>query len=235
VSGDADKAKEFYGKLFGWETEVFSTGGVDYPMITAGGQQHGGFGPAQGGAPPHWFGHVLVDDVDAAADRAKGAGGTVLAGPMDIPDIGRFAILQDPQGAVFSVFGSSSQAVLPEGVFVWDELVTTDIEAAKRFYGEVVGWSSSEMEMPGGPGSYTIFSSGEQQAAGGMPRPPQMDAPPHWMIYVGSNDVDAHTKKAKELGAQVYMEPFDVPTVGRLSVVADPTGAVFGIFQGEPS
>jgi predicted enzyme related to lactoylglutathione lyase len=235
VSGDPAEGQDFYGKLFGWETEVFKPGEIDYPMITANGQTHGGFGPAQGGAPPHWLGHVLVDDVDAAAERARGAGGTVLSEPMDIPDVGRFAVLRDPQGAVFSVFAAKGEATVPEGVFVWDELVTTDIEGAKRFYGDVVGWSSTDMDNPNGQGSYTIFGTGEQQRAGAMQRPQGVDAPPHWMLYVGSADVDADAKKAKGLGAQVYMEPFDVPTVGRLAILADPTGAAFGLFRPEQS
>lgn len=233
-SNDPDKARSFYNELFGWESDVVQIQGFEYPMIKANDQTHGGFGPAQGGAPPHWLGHVLVDDADAAAERAKGAGGTVITGPMDIPNVGRFAVIQDPQGAVFSVFASAGEPQTPEGVFVWNELVTTDIDTAKRFYGEVVGWSAKDMDNPGDtPGAYTVFLNGEEQRGGAYPRPPEMDAPPHWMLYVGSSDVDSDTKKAKKLGAQVYMEPFDVPTVGRLSIIADPTGAVFGIFQFE--
>src|SRR5438046_2533231 len=104
VSNDPSKAKEFYTSLFGWGTEVFKPGEIDYPMIIVDGQGHGGFGPAQGGAPPHWYGHVYVEDVDEAARRAEAAGGTILAGPMDIPEVGRFAAVRDPQGAAFSLF-----------------------------------------------------------------------------------------------------------------------------------
>ncbi len=231
TSGDSAKAQDFYTRLLGWELEVWKPGEMDYPMIAKGGQMHGGFGPAQGGSPASWMGHILVDDVDAAVKRATGAGGNVLNEAMDIPEVGRFAVLRDPQGAVFSVFAPQGEAQVPEGVFVWDELMTTDVDAAKRFYGEVVGWSSSDMDMPGGPGSYTMFSAGEQQAAGAMARPEGMDAPPHWMLYLGSADVDTDTKKAKELGAQVYREPWDVPTVGRLAILADPTGAAFGLYH----
>src|SRR5438045_2534359 len=84
----ADAAKRFYAELLGWDVEVWKPGEMDYPMISAKGSQHGGFGPAQGGAPSHWVGHVVVDDVSAAGKRAQGAGGTIVAGPMDIPEVG---------------------------------------------------------------------------------------------------------------------------------------------------
>src|SRR5919109_1607607 len=132
VSSDPAKAQEFYSSLFGWTTEVFKPGEIDYPMIIANGQGHGGFGPAQGGAPPHWMGHVYVEDVDDAAKRAESAGGTVLAGPMDIPDVGRFAAVRDPQGALLSLFTPNDPNMpVGEGVFVWDELITSDVEGAK--------------------------------------------------------------------------------------------------------
>ena len=111
-----------------------------------------------------------MDDVDAAAGRVEAAGGSIVSPPMDIPDIGRWAVVADPQGAVFSLYASAGELEPAEGVFVWDELMTTDIEAAKRFYAEVVGWEAREMDM-GPNGFYTIFSSGGADRAGGMPRP----------------------------------------------------------------
>src|SRR5207248_3467066 len=135
---------------FGWEIEIFKPGELDYSAISVGGKGHGGFGQAQGGAPPHWMGHVYVEDTDAAAERATSAGGTVLAGPMGIPDVGRFAAIRDPQGAVFSLFTPNDPNMeTGAGVFVWDELATSDVEGAKRFYGEVVGWTTSDTDMGG--------------------------------------------------------------------------------------
>ena len=107
ISGDTEKAVSFYTELFGWETQVWKPGEMDYPMINAGGQMHGGFGPAQGGAPPHWIGHVLVEDVDETGTHAESAGGKILAGPMDIPEVGRMVVIADPQGAVLSAFSSA--------------------------------------------------------------------------------------------------------------------------------
>src|SRR4051812_14870643 len=88
VSNDPAKAQAFYNELLGWTSEIFKPGELDYPAIIANGQGHGGFGQAQGGAPPHWMGHVHVPDADSAAKSVEAAGGTVLAGPMDIPDVG---------------------------------------------------------------------------------------------------------------------------------------------------
>jgi hypothetical protein len=141
------------------------------------------------------------------------------------------AVVADPQGAVLSLFASADDPPVSEGVFVWDELLTTDIEKAKSFYGEVIGWESRDAEM--GEGNvYTLFSSGGTDRAGGMPIPPQAQGtPPNWMTYIGTDDVDAAVEKAKKLGATVMMEAFDVPTVGRLAIVADPTGAVFGLYK----
>jgi uncharacterized protein len=234
VSGDPEAARRFYTELFGWDYDMFDAGEWQYPMIKANGTTHGGFGPTQGDAPPHWLGHVYVDDVDAAAGRVEAAGGSIVAPAMDIPDVGRMVVIADPQGAVVSLYHSVSDDFEPaEGVFVWDELLTTDVEGAKRFYGEVVGWETRDMDM--GPGGmYTLFSSGGADRAGCMARPEGAEnIPPYWGTYLGTDDVDATAAKAKELGASFLMEPFDVQTVGRLAIFADPTGAVIGLFHPE--
>jgi hypothetical protein len=235
TSADPEAARRFYADLLGWDFEVWKAGEWDYPMIKVNDTTHGGFGPAQGGAPPHWLGHILVDDVDAAAERVTGAGGTIVAPPMDIPEVGRMVVVTDPQGAVVSLYRSVSSEFEPsEGVFVWDELVTTDVEAAKGFYGEVVGWEAHDVDM-GNNFVYTLFRSGGADRAGCMPQPKEAEgAPAAWLTYLGSDDVDATLAKAKSLGATtVYMEPTDVPTVGRLAVFADPAGAVIGLFDPE--
>ncbi len=230
-SADVERAKAFYTQLLGWETETWKPGEMDYPMIKVGDQMHGGFGPAQGGAPSHWLGHVLVDDVDAAVARAESAGGRTLAGPMDIPDVGRMAVLADPQGAVFSVFAPLGEAPSSEGAFLWDELLTTDVEGAKGFYGEVVGWTTNDMDM-GEMGTYTLFRrAGDVDSAGCMTMPPGVEAPPHWLTYLATDDVDGTVRRAKELGGNALNEGMDIPNVGRIAVLQDPTGAAFGIFK----
>jgi uncharacterized protein len=229
-STDVKKAASFYTELFGWETEVWKPGEIDYPMIKAGGQMHGGFGNTEGSAPSHWLGHVRVENADEAAERAGRAGGKVLAGPFDIPEIGRMAVIADPQGATLSAYASASDEPASAGTFVWDELVTTDPKAAKRFYTEVFGWTTRDMDM-GPSGTYTIFQHNDVDVAGAMQRPEGMDAPPHWLPYIGTDDVDKTAARAKELGGTVFKEAFDVPTVGRIAIVQDPVGAVFGLFK----
>jgi predicted enzyme related to lactoylglutathione lyase len=230
-STDVEKARNFYTELLGWELEVYKPGEIDYAMIKVGDQMHGGFGTAQGDTPSQWLGHILVEDVDETTRRAEAAGGRIVDGPMDMPEIGRFAQIADPQGAVFSVYAPEGAAPISEGTFVWDELITSDVDGSNSFYTEVLGWTARDMEM-GGAGTYTIFQrAGEVDVAGCMAAPEGMQGPPHWLPYVATNDVDATAANAKELGATAFVEGVDIPNVGRIAVLQDPVGAVFGLFR----
>lgn len=228
MSGDPAAAGSFYTDLLGWELEIWKAGEFDYPMIKTSGQTHGGFGPAQGGAPPHWLGHILVEDVDEAILRVEAAGGKTVAPAMDIPEVGRMVVISDPQGAVVSLFTPAGDPPTSEGAFAWDELLTDDVEGAKAFYSEVVGWTASDMDM-GSAGTYTIFSTGDTQRAGCMKRPEGIPAS-HWLTYIGTTDIDATIAKAEKLGATKHMGPTEVG-VGKVAVIGDPTGAAFGLFQ----
>jgi len=202
-------------------------------MISSGGQNHGGFGKAMEGAPPpHWLGHIRVENVDETIEKAKSAGGKLAAGPFEMGEVGRIAIVTDPQGAFVSAYQPASEGPGSEGVFVWDELGTTDVDGAQRFYGEVFGWTTSDM----GPeyGGYRIFQRGETRV-GGLMTLPDDSMPAHWQPYVAVDDADGTTAKAKELGGSALMEPMDVPNVGRTAVLRDPQGAVFGIIKPEPA
>ena len=233
VSDDPGQAQSFYTQLFGWGTEVFKPGEIDYTMISSGGSTHGGFGKAMEGAPPpHWLSHVAVENLDETIEKAKSAGGKVAAGPFDMEDVGRMAILVDPQGAYISAYQSHGDGSGAAGLFVWDELGTTDADGAQRFYEAVFGWTTKDMGEDFG--GYRIFQRGEEQVAGLM-KNPDPSIPAMWTPYVGVEDTDATCKKATELGAQVIVEPMDVPTVGRFAILKDPQGAVFGIIKGEPA
>jgi predicted enzyme related to lactoylglutathione lyase len=232
VSSDPKQAQDFYTELFGWGTEAFKPGEVDYTMISSGGQSHGGFSKAMEGAPPpHWLSHVRVEDLDATVEKAKNAGGKLAAGPFDMEEVGRMAIIGDPQGAYISAYQPHDEGPTPVGVFVWDELGTTDVDAAQRFYEDVFGWTTDD---PGPEyGGYKIFNRGDRGVAGLMTNP-DASIPPHWQPYVAVDDPDATAAKAKELGATVLAEPMDVPKVGRIAVLSDPQGATFGIIKPEP-
>jgi uncharacterized protein len=229
-SPDPAKARQFYSALFDWEFDTFDAGGMDYEMIRVNDQLHGGFGSPPGNPPPHWMGSVLVTDVDEALERAKNNGGTILAEPMDIPNVGRLAVIADPQGAVVAAFSPQGDPPVNEGVFVWDELLTTDVDEAKRFYGEVFGWTSRDMPM--GDSTYTIFMRAGDVDVGGLMKRPDERIPPNWTTYIGTENVDATVKRANELGATTINGPMDIPGQGRFAIITDPTGAVFGAWQG---
>ena len=232
VSSNPEQAQDFYTQLFGWETEVFKPGEADYAMISSGGQNHGGFGKAlEGAPPPHWLGHVAVENLEETIEKAKSAGGRLAAGPFEMSKVGRMAIIADPQGAHVSLYEPEGDGPAPEDVFVWDELGTTDADGAQRFYERVFGWTTNDM----GPeyGGYRIFNRGETGIAGLMTLPdPSM--PPNWQPYVAVEDPDRTTAKAVELGAAALLEPMDVPKVGRIAVLRDPQGATFGVIKPEP-
>jgi predicted enzyme related to lactoylglutathione lyase len=233
VSPDPERAQDFYTQLFGWGTEVYKPGEVDYTMISSRGHNHGAFSKAlEGAPPPHWLGHVRVENLDETIEKAQNAGGKLAAGPFEMGEVGRLAIIGDPQGAYVSLYEPAGEGPMPDGVFVWDELATSDPDGAQRFYEDVFGWTTADM----GPeyGGYRIFNRGETGIAGFMTLPDD-SIPPHWKPYMYVDDPDATTAKAKELGAAAPMEPMDVPNVGRLAVLCDPQGAAFGIIRPVPA
>ena len=160
---DLDASVEFYGGLLGWdipETEnAEQTGG--YRLALLNGKSTAGMMPLmQEGQPPAWMTYISVDDTDATAAAAGEAGGSVIAEPIDVMELGRMAVIADPEGAVFGIWqpGSFSGAELVNepGSLSWNELNTRDPEAAESFYGDLFGWSFAEMDM-GESGSYTTM------------------------------------------------------------------------------
>lgn len=233
ASTDPARAQDFYKQLLGWEFEVFKPGEVDYTVLSVGGHGHGGFPPVPEGTPSHWVGNVQVESADGTAEKAKAGGGRVIVDPMDIPEVGRYAVIADPQGAVVAVFQPAGDGPMGQGVFVWDELATSDIEAAKSFYGAVFGWTTSDMDR-GGDFTYTIFKrSDDAEDAGGVAGAmPLGEAPaPMWMPYVAVDDIDGTAARVHELGGKVLREPWDIEGVGRISIIQDPTGAVLGFIK----
>jgi predicted enzyme related to lactoylglutathione lyase len=122
---------------------------------------------------------------------------------------------------------SEENNCLKPGEFSWNELLSTDVAHSQKFYTSLFGWQA---EPFGGGGDYTVFKQGDTMV-GGMMKSPKPGVPTHWLAYVTVEDVDATAAKAKTLGAQVVMEPFDVPTVGRIAVLLDPQGAPIGLFK----
>ncbi len=213
---------------------IFQLEGKD----VGGGYQMGG--PQFEGVPPHWMAYVWVNDVDATVGKAAALGGKIVAPPMDVPNVGRMAFLQDPQGAHFAVFmgrehqGSARLSPKP-GAFAWTELMTTSVEGARNFYEALLGWTHTEMPM--GPGmTYTVFQLDGKPAAGMMKiEGPQMQGvPPNWMSYLSVADCNSSVARAQALGGKVLVPPQDVPGTGRFSVLQDPTGAVVAVIALKP-
>lgn len=125
----------------------------------------------------------------------------------------------------------ATQAPPATSTFCWNELMTGDVEAAKKFYTALFGWETKVMDM-GPAGTYTIFSSAGKDCAG-MMKTPDENVPTAWLSYVTVEDVDASTSKAEGLGAKVFVPPTDIPDMGRFSVLADPTGAAIGLYKGK--
>lgn len=236
---DRPRAMKFYATLLGWETKDVPMGpGDPYGLCLLGGTDIAGITKSMAPAhvPPHWLPYIAVDDVDASVAKLKELGGKVLNAAMDIPNVGRFAAVADPQGAAFALFKHvkpypEEPKTPPPSAFCWEELSTPDPEAAAKFYGALFGYSVEAVDM-GPMGTYRILKSRERQRAGVTKPMPGAPAQAHWLEYIAVKDVDASTRNAKELGAKALMEPQDIPNIGRFSIVADPTGAAIALFKG---
>jgi uncharacterized protein len=236
---DQNAAKQFYGALFGWEAIDSPVGeGVVYSMMMIGGKPVAGIGPQpepqrQAGAPPAWNSYVTVESADQAVDRAKDLGATVPAAPFDVMDVGRMAVIQDPQGAFFMVWEPKqhigASLVNQRGALSWNELASPDMDASAGFYRELLEWKTEPFEGSGMP--YLVIQTAAGGGNGGI-RPVMENEPPYWLVYFGSDDIDADLAQATELGATKLADAMDIG-VGKVAVLQDPQGAVFALYAGQ--
>jgi uncharacterized protein len=186
------------------------------------------------GVPPHWMSYVSVANADEAAEKAKAEGATIINGPFDVGPLGRMAVVQDPTGAVFSLWeakehNGSGIYNVPNS-FCWNELGTNDTGRAGEFYSNVFGWTRDTQNF--GPMEYTMFKNGDRGAGGMYKITAEMGpVPPHWLVYIAVDDCDAKVQKATELGASVMKPADDIPGVGRFAILNDPQGAAFAIIK----
>ena len=240
LAKDPKAAIDFYTEVVGWKTQPFKEAGHDYVMWVGSQGPLGGVmklpdDAAKMGTPPHWMAHVQVENVDATAALAQKLGGTVHKEPTDIPTVGRFAVIGDPQGAFVSIFTPSTPMTLHDsskaGEFCWNELMTSDSFGAFNFYSQLFGWKIiNELDM-GPMGTYRIFGIGDKQMGGMMTTPKGAPMPPTWIYYTETSDLDAALERAKKRGATVMNGPMEVPGGGRIAQLMDPQGAAFALHQ----
>lgn len=240
ATSDQNAAKDFYSSLFRWIPIDNPMGpGQVYTMFTLDGRNAAAaytIRPEQRaqGVPPHWMLYIAVESADETAKRAQELGAAILAPPFDVFDFGRMAVIQDPTGAVFSIWQKNKHAGIAitgvPGTLCWADLSTPDVATAKKFYSELFGWNISAGDKD--PSGYLHIMNGNEPI-GGLPPAAHRDpkTPPHWLPYFTVEDVDATTAKADQQGAQMYLPPTSMENVGRMAVLADPQGAVFALFK----
>lgn len=239
LTPDVEKSKKFYGALLGWKFEEVpmpgAGAGATYTLVDNGDRQIGGIFDLKNipmpGVPSHWEVYVSVPNVDEAATAAPANGGTVYVPPTDIPNVGRFAGIFDAQGAATTAFKSEKGDPEPYdrpplGAFCWEQLNTSDLAAAKKFYAKLYGWQA---EPFAGGGDIETFKAGDAPVASLMKAPEGV--PPHWLTYVVVDKLADARAKVESLGGKVMMPEIKVPTVGTIAVVADDVGAFIGLFE----
>lgn len=245
---DTDAAAKFYGDLIGWEHELAEPAaeGGGYGFFTYNGKQVAGLAPTQSAEqPPAWLSYIAVADADETAGKVEAAGGQMMMGPIDLPSgAGRVGVVTDPEGAVFAIMqpgeNKGAELVNEVGSWTWNQLATRDLDAAKRFYGDVFGWTTEEAEQAPAESPYLMWQvEGQKWDEGlagvmtiGEETPDGMPAgtPAHWMVYLAVADADEAIERVKAGGGQVLVGPLTIP-VGKLAAFTDPQGAAFAVIE----
>ncbi len=239
LTSDPDAAMDFYTRIIGWGTQAFDGAGIPYTTWMAGETPIGGVmqlpdDAVAEGSRPNWLPYVAVPDVDQSVARATELGASTYVEPTDIAEVGRFAVIGDPQGATFAVYRPlgdipGDDPPPKQGEFSWHELMTTDYEAAFAFYSDLFSWEKAEAMDMGEAGIYQMYGRKGVTLGGMFNKPPDVQAPPHWMLYIHVADVDALVGGIKDAGGQILNGPMDVPGGDRIAQCLDPQGAAFAI------
>lgn len=239
---DQREGVAFYRSLLGWDSNEQPMGpGESYTIFRLGGRDVAAaytMRPDERaeGVPPHWNLYVTVTSVDQSATMAAQLGGTIVAPPFDVMDVGRMAVVQDPTGATFCLWQAKThigaRALKEPGALCWSELTTRDPQAAETFYTRLFGWTAHRGAASGGP-EYTEFHNQGDWGVGMMAMPPEMPpfVPSFWMPYFQVTELDERLTKATSLGAAVKVGIMTVPKTGRLAILEDPQGAAFALFE----
>ena len=240
LTSDMEAAQKFYAGVLGWSFADSGQSAMDYRIINAGAHSVGGLmaitkDMAEGGAAPTWLGYIAVDNVDETVAGIGKRGGRVHMPAMDIPMVGRIAMVADPQGAPFYVMkpqGSGKSLAFADdmprvGHCAWNELQTSDPSAAWAFYGDLFGWTQDgEMDM-GPMGKYQFIRHGTMIGAI-MPCSAEM-GPPRWNQYFRVEDIDAAKAAVEASGGRIVNGPDEIPGGDFAMNCADPQGAPFGL------
>jgi predicted enzyme related to lactoylglutathione lyase len=244
MTTDADAAKDFYDAVVGWN---FGEGAEEYQGYRMINTRDGGFAGGvmpindemqQHGARPTWLGYLNVNDVDEKVAEIGAAGGKTYMGPTDIPNVGRIAMVADPQGAPFYVMkpippagreNEPSKVFSPraEGRCGWNELSSSDPVAARRFYGEQFGWTSDNFMDMGEHGEYRFID--HQGLTLGAIAGTMHGQPSHWRFYFRVPSVGQAKETAEAKGGKIVMGPIEVPGGDHIIIGIDPQGAEFAL------
>lgn len=242
MTDDLDAAQAFYTKVVGWKPEPWDAPDMRYIIMKPEGSERGSAGlmtiPEEAkamGARPAWLGYIYAKDTDAATESLRKAGGKVMREPSDIPEVGRFSVVSDPQGAVFMLMTPQGPDMPPPppgtpGHIGWHELYTTDWQAALNFYSGQFGWTKDQAVEMGELGTYQLFAVDGQRTGGMMNKPPEVPMPA-WIFYFNVDDVDAAAERVKTAGGTIILGPMDVPGGSRMLQGIDPQGAVFALVK----
>ena len=237
MTSDPDAATTFYAAVTGWKAQDFP-GNDGYRIFMADESAVSGLlrtpeEAASMGARPAWFGYIGVDDVDSMAKTIVDAGGKQFVPPTDIPEVGRFAMMADPQGAPFYVMRGLSDepatSFAPDkaGHCQWNELATTDATTSLAFYSDRFGWRKGDVMPMGDLGDYQFIEHGGAPI-GAVMRTAE-GRPPFWIYYFGVEDIEAAAAAIRSGGGEIHHGPADVPGGSVILVASDPQGAMFGL------
>ena len=239
MTTDLDAAKAFYSTVVGWKTHDSGMPGMKYELFGVDGKDVGGMMGMPGpGMKPAWMAHIYTEDVDAAVKAVTERGGSIFRPPTDIPNVGRFAVVSDPQGAAYLLFQPGGTGMPPMlapnavGSVGWHELGTTDWEKAWDFYSGLYGWTKHMAVDMGPMGTYQTFMATATQGGGMMNLPPFLTEAGHkpgWLYYITVDSIQAAKQRVLDGGGTVTHGPAEVPGGAWVLQGVDPQGAAFAL------